>query len=129
MWGIGIGFAIVAAGTLLGELCTYLCVFPPLPPSRLLPSPLVSSHRADGAHSVFRYFCTARARKSEEKSVKYALIAEVIREGGLKMAIMVRFSTIPGHCASPLLSPSSLSALSLSPPARPVLHTLTRRRQ
>ena len=47
--------------------------------------------------SVFKYFCTTRAKKSEQKSVKYALLAEGICEGGLKMAVMVRNSSIPGH--------------------------------
>ena len=62
---------------------------------------------------MFKYFCTTRAKKSEQKSVKYALLAEVIRDGGLKMAVMVRYSSIPGHCTSLpfslLLSPSSLA--------------------
>ena len=44
----------------------------------------------------------------EEKDLKYALLTEVIRDGGLKMAIMVRYSAIPGHsaCPPPYSSPS-----------------------
>ncbi|CDO74541.1 hypothetical protein BN946_scf184641.g7 [Trametes cinnabarina] len=70
VWGVGIGFGIVAAGTILGELATYM---------------------------VFRWFCMARGRKMEEKKVKYALLAEVIRRGGFLMAVVVRYSAIPGH--------------------------------
>ena len=65
--------------------------------------------------STFKYFCTARAQKNEQKSVKYALIAEVIRQGGIKMAIMVRYSSIPGHCTSSL---SSSHPLALTPLAQ-----------
>ena len=57
--------------------------------------------------STFRYCCRARAQKVEEKDLKYALLTEVIRDGGLKMAIMVRYSAIPGHstsCLFPLAS-------------------------
>ncbi|KAI9069627.1 hypothetical protein FKP32DRAFT_1586745 [Trametes sanguinea] len=72
VWGVGIGFGIVAAGTILGELINYY---------------------------VFRWFCMARGRKMEEKKVKYALLAEVIRQGGFKIAVVIRYSAIPGHRA------------------------------
>ncbi|KAI0656907.1 hypothetical protein C8Q70DRAFT_1075733 [Cubamyces menziesii] len=69
-WGVGIGFAIVAAGTLLGELANYY---------------------------VFKWFCMARGRKIETKSLQYALLAEVVRQGGFKIAVIVRLSAVPGH--------------------------------
>ena len=43
----------------------------------------------------------ARGRKLEEKQLKWALYAQVVREGGLKVPVIMRFSLIPGHCASP----------------------------
>ncbi|KAM5544919.1 hypothetical protein V8D89_001817 [Ganoderma adspersum] len=76
-WGLWIGFGIVAAGTILGELVTYY---------------------------TFRYCCRARAQKVEEKDLKYALLTEVIRDGGLKMAIMVRYSAIPGHITTAIFA-------------------------
>ncbi|CDO74540.1 hypothetical protein BN946_scf184641.g6 [Trametes cinnabarina] len=76
-WGIGIGFAIVAAGTILGEMATYW---------------------------VFRSFCMARGEKMEGKKLKYALLAEVIRQGGFKTAVVVRYSAIPGHLATAIFA-------------------------
>ncbi len=51
-------------------------------------------------HSTFRYCCRGRSEKAETKNLRYALISEIIREGGLKMAIMVRYSAIPAHSMS-----------------------------
>ncbi|EIW58061.1 uncharacterized protein TRAVEDRAFT_72912 [Trametes versicolor FP-101664 SS1] len=70
VWGIWIGFGIVAAGTLFGELANYF---------------------------VFRWFCMARGKKWEEKKLQYALLAEVVRQGGFLIAVIIRFSAIPGH--------------------------------
>ncbi|KAI0833890.1 hypothetical protein BC628DRAFT_1528064 [Trametes gibbosa] len=70
VWGVWIGFGIVAAGTILGELANYF---------------------------VFKWFCMSRGKKMEEKKLAYALLAEVVRRGGLLMAIVIRFSAIPGH--------------------------------
>ncbi|KAI9001513.1 hypothetical protein BD414DRAFT_474892 [Trametes punicea] len=77
VWGVGIGFAIVAAGTILGELATYC---------------------------VFRWFCMARGKKMEEKKLQYALLAEVVRQGGFKIAVMIRYSAIPGHLTTALFA-------------------------
>ena len=40
----------------------------------------------------------------EETSLKYALLAQVVRDGGFKIPIIMRFSAFPGHRASPPLS-------------------------
>ena len=40
----------------------------------------------------------SRGRKLEEKQIKFALYAQVVREGGLKVPIIMRYSAIPGHC-------------------------------
>ncbi|KAI0667983.1 snare associated Golgi protein-domain-containing protein [Trametes maxima] len=70
VWGVWIGFGIVAAGTLLGELINFW---------------------------VFRWFCMVRGKKWEEKNLQYGLLAEVVREGGFVIAVVIRFSAIPGH--------------------------------
>ncbi|KAJ7641444.1 hypothetical protein FB45DRAFT_1022192 [Roridomyces roridus] len=69
-WGLGVGFAIVAAGTLLGEICTFF---------------------------VFKYACSPRARKAEATNMSYATLAHVVRSGGLPIAIVIRFSALPSH--------------------------------
>ncbi|KAH9925871.1 snare associated Golgi protein-domain-containing protein [Epithele typhae] len=82
VWGPWVGFGIVAAGTILGELCTYF---------------------------AFKYCCSKRAQKQEEKNLKYALTAEVIREGGLLIAIIVRYSALPGHMATAMFATCGMS--------------------
>ncbi|RPD55041.1 hypothetical protein L227DRAFT_510708 [Lentinus tigrinus ALCF2SS1-6] len=82
VWGVWIGFGIVSAGTILGELATYY---------------------------VFRYCCRGRAEKAESKNLRYAFISEVIREGGLVMAIMVRYSAIPGHVTTAIFATAGMS--------------------
>ncbi|KAJ7074645.1 hypothetical protein C8F01DRAFT_1101318 [Mycena amicta] len=70
VWGLGPGFGIVAAGTLIGEIATYF---------------------------VFLHFCNKRAAKLELKEVQYGLLAHTIRKGGLRVAIITRYSALPGH--------------------------------
>ena len=55
---------------------------------------------------MFKYWCKARANKMEETSLKYALLAQVVRDGGFKIPIIMRFSAFPGHCEFPLCLPS-----------------------
>ena len=50
-----------------------------------------------------------RGRKYEEKSINFALYSQVVREGGYRVPIIMRFSIIPGHCGS--LSPLSPGCL------------------
>ncbi|KAH9937912.1 uncharacterized protein BXZ73DRAFT_76532 [Epithele typhae] len=70
VWGVGIGFGIVAAGTILGELLTFF---------------------------IFKYSCTKRGRKLEETQLKFALYSGVVRGGGIIVPIVMRYSAIPGH--------------------------------
>ncbi|KAI0750319.1 hypothetical protein C8Q80DRAFT_684273 [Daedaleopsis nitida] len=81
IWGVWIGFGIVAAGTIFGELFTYY---------------------------VFRFGCRGRGEKTEKKNLKYALICEVIREGGLPMAVIVRYSTIPPHLTTAIFATAGM---------------------
>ncbi|CED82323.1 Predicted membrane protein [Phaffia rhodozyma] len=70
VWGLWVGFGIVSAGTFLGEV---------------------------GNFYAFRYCFQSRARKIEKKDLTYACLSHVIREGGFLIALVVRFSAIPGH--------------------------------
>ncbi|OAX38703.1 hypothetical protein K503DRAFT_740762 [Rhizopogon vinicolor AM-OR11-026] len=70
VWGVWIGFGIVAAGTLLGEI---------------------------GNFYAFKYLCTTRGEKMEKSNIMYSALGRVVREGGFKIALIVRYSAIPGH--------------------------------
>lgn len=55
VWGLWVGFGIVAAGTFLGEV---------------------------GNFYAFRSICSARGRKLEKENLSYASLAYIVREGG-----------------------------------------------
>ncbi|KAI0365522.1 hypothetical protein BV20DRAFT_973065 [Pilatotrama ljubarskyi] len=77
VWGVWIGFGIVCAGTLIGEIANYY---------------------------AFRWFCMARGKKLEEKKLQYALLAEVVRQGGFLVAVVMRYSAVPGHFTTAVFS-------------------------
>ncbi|KAF8589010.1 hypothetical protein K439DRAFT_1333757 [Ramaria rubella] len=77
IWGLGVGFAIVCAGTFLGEL---------------------------GNFYAFKYCCRARGEKMEKGNLSYACLARVVREGGFKVALIIRLSVIPGHFSTAVFS-------------------------
>ncbi|KAJ7475109.1 hypothetical protein B0H11DRAFT_1325299 [Mycena galericulata] len=69
-WGLGTGFGIVAAGTIIGEICTFY---------------------------FFKFGCSGRGRKAEATNMNYATLARVVREGGLLIPIIMRYSALPAH--------------------------------
>lgn len=69
-WGAGVGFAIVCAGTIIGEILNFF---------------------------VFKYMCTARSEKWQKESIAYATTCKVIDDGGLLVAIVARYSVLPSH--------------------------------
>lgn len=82
IWGLGIGFAIVCAGTFLGEM---------------------------GNFFAFKYLCRARAEKAEKSSIFYGCLAQIVRDGGFKMALLIRLSVIPGHFSTAVFSTCGMS--------------------
>ena len=48
--------------------------------------------------SAFRYCCRARGEKLEKTDLQYGCLAETVRRGGFKVALIARYSAIPGHC-------------------------------
>lgn len=70
VYGVWVGFGIVALGTFLGEL---------------------------GNFYLFRYLLQKPADKIERKSLMYACFAEIIRNGNFFLALATRLSAIPSH--------------------------------
>ncbi|KAI0293888.1 snare associated Golgi protein-domain-containing protein [Multifurca ochricompacta] len=87
VWGLWIGFAIVAAGTFLGEL---------------------------GNFYAFKYCCHARGEKLEKTNLQYACLARVVRDGGFKIALIARFSAIPGHFTTAVFATCGMSVWTFS---------------
>ncbi|KAJ7712123.1 hypothetical protein B0H14DRAFT_3524181 [Mycena olivaceomarginata] len=76
-WGLGAGFGIIAAGTLIGERYARTS------------SSNTSAVRAVGASSLERALRHARA---------------LVREGGLPIAVLVRYSSFPAHFTTAVFS-------------------------
>lgn len=77
VWGAEVGFAITAAGTFLGEVANFY---------------------------TFKHFCQARGDKLQKDSIMYAALCKVIRERGFKVALVARYSAIPGHLTTAIFS-------------------------
>ncbi|KAJ7888577.1 hypothetical protein B0H14DRAFT_2337001, partial [Mycena olivaceomarginata] len=45
----------------------------------------------------FKYCCGAHAKRLELTNMSYGTLAHVIHEGGLLIAIIVRYSSLPAH--------------------------------
>jgi uncharacterized membrane protein YdjX (TVP38/TMEM64 family) len=73
VWGVRIGFLIVAAGTVLGEMACF---------------------------TVYGTCCRRRARRMAHMSLNYACLTRVISSGGLFIAWVVRLSAIPTHVST-----------------------------
>jgi uncharacterized membrane protein YdjX (TVP38/TMEM64 family) len=69
VWGLGVGFGIVLAGTLLGDLANFY---------------------------AFKYCLRGRAVKLEDSNPNYASLAHIVREGGFFLIIVIRLSAVPG---------------------------------
>ncbi|KZO96605.1 hypothetical protein CALVIDRAFT_498406 [Calocera viscosa TUFC12733] len=82
VWGLWIGFGIVALGTFLGEV---------------------------GNFYAFKYCCHARSEKHEKSTPWYACLARVVREGGFKIAVIARLSAIPGHFTTAVFATCGMS--------------------
>lgn len=69
------------------------------------PSACARRADADNRHldSTVKTFCAARGKQQEEKKLKWALHAQVVREGGFVLPTMMRLTFLPAHCTcSPL---------------------------
>ncbi|KAF3924517.1 hypothetical protein ABW21_db0202419 [Orbilia brochopaga] len=82
VYGLWIGFGIVAAGTFLGEVGTYY---------------------------AFRGVLRHRAEKEELRNLNYACLATVTREGGIWFVFIARLSAIPSHLTTAVFSTCGIS--------------------
>ncbi|KAK4233062.1 snare associated Golgi protein-domain-containing protein [Achaetomium macrosporum] len=77
IYGLWIGFGIVAAGTFLGELGTWF---------------------------AFQYFFRRKAEKLERTNLNYGALARLTRDGGFWIVLVIRFSAIPSHFSTAVFS-------------------------
>ncbi|CAH7690140.1 expressed protein [Phakopsora pachyrhizi] len=82
IWGTWIGFGIACAGTFLGELATYY---------------------------AFKHLIRNKSEEIENKSITYATLARLMREGGLMIVILVRASALPGHITTAIQASIGIS--------------------
>lgn len=94
VYGLWIGFAIVAAGTFLGE------------------SKLVSTKSrrfstdsiAVGTWFAFKYLFRRKAIKLERTNLNYGAMARLTRDGGFFIVLIIRLSAIPAHFSTAVFS-------------------------
>ncbi|KAH8203375.1 hypothetical protein TruAng_002470 [Truncatella angustata] len=77
VYGLWIGFAIVAAGTFLGEVGTWF---------------------------AFKKALRKKAEKLERTNLNYAALARVTRDSGFWMVFIIRFSIVPSHFSTAVFS-------------------------
>ncbi|RDW62626.1 hypothetical protein BP5796_10928 [Coleophoma crateriformis] len=77
VYGLWIGFAIVAAGTFIGEVGTWF---------------------------AFKYALRKRAEKLERTNLNYGSLARLTRDGGFWVVLIIRFSIIPSHFSTAVFS-------------------------
>ncbi|KAI9052884.1 hypothetical protein LZ554_003156 [Drepanopeziza brunnea f. sp. 'monogermtubi'] len=77
VWGLWVGFAIVAVGTFLGEVGTWY---------------------------AFKYAFRRKAMKLEKTNITYGALARLARDGGFWIILLIRFSVIPTHISTAVFS-------------------------
>ncbi|KAF6833937.1 hypothetical protein CPLU01_05232 [Colletotrichum plurivorum] len=77
VYGLWVGFAIVAAGTFLGEIGTWF---------------------------AFKYTLRKKAQKLERTNLNYGALARLTRDGGFWIVFIIRFSVIPSHFSTAVFS-------------------------
>ena len=77
IYGLGLGFAVVAAGTFLGEILTWF---------------------------LFKHTLRRKAVKLERTNLNYGALARLTRDGGFWIVLIIRFSAIPSHFSTAVFS-------------------------
>ncbi|KAJ4336666.1 Tlg2-vesicle protein [Didymella glomerata] len=77
VYGLWIGFAIVAAGTFIGEIGTWF---------------------------AFKHLFRSKAIKLERTNLNYGAMARLTRDGGFFIVLIIRLSAIPAHFSTAVFS-------------------------
>ncbi|KAF2004778.1 hypothetical protein P154DRAFT_412660, partial [Amniculicola lignicola CBS 123094] len=77
VYGLWIGFAIVAAGTFIGEIGTWF---------------------------AFKYALRRKGANLERTNLNYGALARLTRDGGFWIVLIIRFSAIPAHFSTAVFS-------------------------
>ncbi|KAF2849461.1 hypothetical protein T440DRAFT_533528 [Plenodomus tracheiphilus IPT5] len=77
VYGLWIGFAIVAAGTFIGEIGTWF---------------------------AFKHLFRRKAHKMERTNLNYGAMARLTRDGGFLIVLIIRLSAIPAHFSTAVFS-------------------------
>ena len=96
VYGLWIGFAVVAAGTFIGEGTSS----PPFHHNKaplLIPPPV-------GTWFAFKYAFRSKAVKLERTNLNYGAMARLTRDGGFFIVLIIRLSAIPAHFSTAVFS-------------------------
>ncbi|KAK4182050.1 snare associated Golgi protein-domain-containing protein [Podospora australis] len=77
VYGLWIGFGVVAAGTFFGEVGTWF---------------------------AFKYLFRKKSEKLERTNLNYGALARITRDGGFWIVMVIRFSAIPTHFSTAVFS-------------------------
>lgn len=96
VYGLWIGFAVVAAGTFVGESKSFFIAFN----TKMLLNidPLV------GTWFAFKYLFRSKALKLERTNLNYGAMARLTRDGGFLIVLIIRLSAIPAHFSTAVFS-------------------------
>lgn len=104
VYGVGIGFAIVAAGTFVGESTSPLL-------SLSLHLTLITKHPTNhhypalvGTWFAFKHLFRRKALKLERTNLMYGALARFTRDGGFAVILLIRFSVVPAHLSTAVFS-------------------------
>lgn len=96
VYGLWIGFAIVAAGTFIGESKT------PLSTSNL--DMMLKIALTVGTWFAFKHLFRRKAIKLERTNLNYGAMARLTRDGGFFIVLVIRLSAIPAHFSTAVFS-------------------------
>ena len=98
VYGLWIGFAIVAAGTFIGESTYPETVDDHGMNDLLTPPPPV------GTWFAFKHLFRRKAHKMERTNLNYGAMARLTRDGGFFIVLIIRLSVIPAHFSTAVFS-------------------------
>lgn len=96
VYGLWIGFAIVAAGTFIGESKTSLLT------SNF--NMMLKLATTVGTWFAFKHLFRSKAIKLERTNLNYGAMARLTRDGGFFIVLIIRLSAIPAHFSTAVFS-------------------------